>query len=72
MAGIEARDDRIAPVYDLVEALPEQRFRAWREKLWAQVPEGRVLEVGIGTGTARLLVLNRQKARQRIAAGPDP
>jgi ubiquinone/menaquinone biosynthesis C-methylase UbiE len=44
------RYDRIAPIYDLMEVLPEQQFRSWREKLWAQVPEGRVLEVGVGTG----------------------
>jgi ubiquinone/menaquinone biosynthesis C-methylase UbiE len=46
----ERRYDRIAPIYDLMEMLPEQQFRTWREKLWAQVPEGRVLEVGVGTG----------------------
>jgi ubiquinone/menaquinone biosynthesis C-methylase UbiE len=49
-ARTEARYDRIAPVYDLMEMLPEQQFRSWREKLWAQVPEGRLLEVGVGTG----------------------
>lgn len=49
-AMTEARYDRIAPVYDLMEALPEQQFRSWREKLWSEVPEGRVLEVGVGTG----------------------
>jgi ubiquinone/menaquinone biosynthesis C-methylase UbiE len=49
-ARTEARYDRIAPIYDLMEVLPEQQFRPWREKLWAQVPEGRVLEVGVGTG----------------------
>jgi ubiquinone/menaquinone biosynthesis C-methylase UbiE len=46
----KARYDRVAPIYDLMEALPEQQFRSWREKLWAQVPEGRILEVGVGTG----------------------
>ncbi|MGD8624568.1 MAG: class I SAM-dependent methyltransferase [Anaerolineae bacterium] len=45
-----ARYDRIAPIYDLMEVLPEQQFGPWRERLWAQVPEGRVLEVGVGTG----------------------
>jgi phosphatidylethanolamine/phosphatidyl-N-methylethanolamine N-methyltransferase len=49
-ARTKARYDRIAPIYDLMEVLPEQQFRSWREKLWAQVPEGRVLEVGVGTG----------------------
>lgn len=46
----EARYDRVAPIYDLMEMLPEQQFRTWREKLWARVPEGRVLEAGVGTG----------------------
>jgi phosphatidylethanolamine/phosphatidyl-N-methylethanolamine N-methyltransferase len=49
-AKTQARYDRIAPIYDLMEVLPEQQFRSWREKLWAQVPEGQVLEVGVGTG----------------------
>jgi len=49
-AKTKDRYDRIAPIYDLMEALPEQQFRSWRETLWAQVPEGRVLEVGVGTG----------------------
>jgi ubiquinone/menaquinone biosynthesis C-methylase UbiE len=49
-ANTKARYDRIAPIYDLMEVLPEQQFRSWREKLWAQVPEGRILEVGVGTG----------------------
>ena len=25
-------------------------FREWRSRLWSRVPEGRVLEVGVGTG----------------------
>jgi phosphatidylethanolamine/phosphatidyl-N-methylethanolamine N-methyltransferase len=49
-ARTEARYDRIAPIYDLMELLPERQFRPWREKLWSQVPPGRVLEVGVGTG----------------------
>jgi phosphatidylethanolamine/phosphatidyl-N-methylethanolamine N-methyltransferase len=49
-AKTQARYDRIAPIYDLMELLPERRFSAWRERLWAEVPEGRVLEVGVGTG----------------------
>ena len=44
------RYDRIAPVYDLMELINERRMRPWREKLWAQVPPARVLEVGVGTG----------------------
>lgn len=49
-AKTQARYNRIAPIYDLMEVLVEQQFHSWRERLWAQVPEGRVLEVGIGTG----------------------
>jgi phosphatidylethanolamine/phosphatidyl-N-methylethanolamine N-methyltransferase len=49
-ARTEARYDRIAPIYNLMEVLPERQFRPWREKLWSQVPAGRVLEVGVGTG----------------------
>lgn len=45
-----ARYNRIAPIYDLMEILPERRFVPWRKQLWAQVPAGRVLEVGVGTG----------------------
>ena len=45
------RYDRIAPLYDLMEALVERRrFRAWRERLWSQVHPGHILEVGVGTG----------------------
>ncbi len=45
-----ARYNRIAPIYDLMEILPERRFIPWRRQLWAQVPAGKVLEVGVGTG----------------------
>ena len=45
-----ARYNRIAPFYDRMEKVSERRFRPWREKLWAAVPAGRVLEVGVGTG----------------------
>lgn len=46
----EARWDRIAAAYDRRLALLERQFAPWREKLWKHVPEGRVLEVGVGTG----------------------
>jgi phosphatidylethanolamine/phosphatidyl-N-methylethanolamine N-methyltransferase len=49
-AKTRARYDRIAPIYDLMEALPEQQFGAWRARLWSLVPEARILEVGVGTG----------------------
>lgn len=43
----KARYDRNARLYDLIEGPMELlAFRRWREKLWAQVPGGRVLEVG--------------------------
>jgi ubiquinone/menaquinone biosynthesis C-methylase UbiE len=43
--------DRGAGSYDLRESLPERlAFRKWRGDLWALVPDGRVLEVGVGTG----------------------
>lgn len=45
-----ARYNRIARFYDTIEKLSEWRFKPWREKLWASVPAGRVLEVGVGTG----------------------
>jgi len=46
-----ARYNRIAVVYDLMEAFIERTaFAAWRQRLWASVPAGRVLEVGVGTG----------------------
>ncbi len=45
------RYNRIAPVYDLMEAFVERRrFRVWRRLLWSQVQPGRILEVGVGTG----------------------
>jgi ubiquinone/menaquinone biosynthesis C-methylase UbiE len=45
-----ARYQRIAPIYDLMELLPEQIYTAWRGRLWARVEGQRVLEVGVGTG----------------------
>lgn len=47
----QARYDRIAPVYDVMEWVTEiTAFHPWRQKLWSLVPAGRVLEVGVGTG----------------------
>lgn len=45
-----ARYNRLAPIYDLMEFLPEQRFAGWRKRLWTRVTTGRILEVGVGTG----------------------
>ncbi len=50
-ARTKARYDRIAPIYDLMEALVERlAFRRWRSQLWDHVEGQRVLEVGVGTG----------------------
>lgn len=49
-ARTRARYERIAPVYDRMEAMTERRFQAWRPRLWAQVRGPNVLEVGVGTG----------------------
>ncbi|HEC23792.1 MAG TPA: methyltransferase domain-containing protein [Chloroflexi bacterium] len=46
----QARYNRIAPLYDLMEALAERRYRNWRERVWALVQGPEVLEVGVGTG----------------------
>ncbi len=46
-----ARYDRLARVYDLMEALIERfSFRRWRARLWSRVRGERILEVGVGTG----------------------
>ena len=46
-----ARYNRIAPVYDLMEAVIERlAFRTWRRCVWSHVDGDRVLELGIGTG----------------------
>ncbi len=51
----KARYGRIAPIYDLMEALPELRYRSWRKRFWdivrGELSRGsRLLEVGVGTG----------------------
>ena len=79
------RYDRIAPVYDLMELMNERRMHPWREKLWAQVPPVRVLEVGVGTGKnfeyhprdARMTGIDfsprmLERARHRAAELRDP
>ncbi len=44
------RYDRVARFYDLFEAGMEGFVRPWRARLWAKVPVGKIIEVGIGTG----------------------
>ena len=46
----QARYNRIAPVYDLMELLPERRYSSWRQRVWSLVEGPQVLEVGVGTG----------------------
>jgi ubiquinone/menaquinone biosynthesis C-methylase UbiE len=49
-ATTRARYQRLAPLYDRMEALSERRFRPWRKQLWSLVRGPHVLEVGVGTG----------------------
>jgi ubiquinone/menaquinone biosynthesis C-methylase UbiE len=49
-ANTQARYQRIAPVYDLMEVLTERRYLDWRRRLWAMVKGNSILEVGVGTG----------------------
>ncbi len=49
--NVRRRYDRIAPVFDVLEALLEGlSLRNWRRQLWREVKSGHVLEVGVGTG----------------------
>lgn len=45
-----SRYQRLAPMYDFMEAFPERRYLPWRKHLWSLVRGPRVLEVGVGTG----------------------
>lgn len=44
------RYQRLSRFYDLMEAVAENRYHPWREKLWSHVKGGTVLEIGVGTG----------------------
>src|SRR5574341_367722 len=46
-AQTKARYNRIAPIYDIIEALSERTFKPWREKLWSHA-SSHILEVGVG------------------------
>ncbi|MDF1499773.1 MAG: class I SAM-dependent methyltransferase [Anaerolineales bacterium] len=51
----KTRYGRIAPIYDFLEAIPELRYRSWREHFWRKVAGtldagDLLLEVGVGTG----------------------
>lgn len=45
----KARYNRIAHLYNFIEAIPEMMFKPWRKKLLAKV-KGAILEIGVGTG----------------------
>jgi ubiquinone/menaquinone biosynthesis C-methylase UbiE len=45
----KARYNRIAPLYNFIEAIPEMMFKPWRKKLLAKA-QGTILEIGVGTG----------------------
>ncbi len=48
---IRKRFDRIAPIFDIIEAPMEGFFlKPWRERLWEKVDGHHILEVGVGTG----------------------
>lgn len=47
---VKRRYDRIAPLYDIIEGVPELYFRKWRRLLWSKIEGDRILEIGVGTG----------------------
>lgn len=49
-ARTQARYQRIAPLYDLMETLAERRYHPWRRRFWDLVRGPQVLELGVGTG----------------------
>ena len=50
-ARTRSRYDRIAPLYDRLEAGWERKYYThWRAHLWSAVRGARVLEIGVGTG----------------------
>lgn len=44
------RYDRIAPLYNVMEIVPELIYKQWRKQIWSSVTGDRVLEIGVGTG----------------------
>jgi ubiquinone/menaquinone biosynthesis C-methylase UbiE len=44
------RYQRMAPLYDRMEAIAERRYQPWRNQLWARIHGTEILEVGVGTG----------------------
>lgn len=49
-AQTRARYERVAPLYDAMEVLAENRYARWRPQLWSSIRGPDVLEVGVGTG----------------------
>jgi ubiquinone/menaquinone biosynthesis C-methylase UbiE len=48
---VRKRYDRIAPYFEVLEAVIEGLFfKRWRKRLWAKVDGYHILEVGVGTG----------------------
>ena len=48
---IKQRYDRIAPYFDVLEAVMEGiLFKRWRQQLWTHAEGQHILEVGVGTG----------------------
>lgn len=45
----KTRYNRIAPLYNFIEAIPEMTFKPWRKVLLAKA-KGEILEIGVGTG----------------------
>ncbi len=44
------RYNRVAPIYDILQAGTEKKFIPWRQELWEKVKGDKILEVGVGTG----------------------
>ena len=76
----KTRYNRIAPLYNFIEAIPEMMFKPWRKKLLVKA-KGAILEIGVGTGknfphypsgasvtgidiADRMLVIARKKASE--------
>ena len=49
-ATVRRRYNRSARFYDREQAMMERVAGRWRRELWSRVPNGEVLEVGVGTG----------------------
>lgn len=82
---IETIYDRIASVYNVLDAIPERLlYSSWRQRLWDKVTAERVLEIGVGTGKnmrfypkeTQIIAIDisskmLQKAARRITSRPD-